>query len=124
IDLLSVLTHEAGHFLGLAHSADADATMFSEYKMGSTGLRDLSPDDVKAICAAYPPDRQTRGECSYLPRHGYSPDCKDVQLADPARLTECEASPAGAPAGALDLTPAAAALILLAARRSRRRLRA
>src|SRR4029078_11224854 len=81
LDLLSVLTHEAGHFLGLAHTTEVGATMFSEYKMGSIDLRDLAPDDVNEICAASPPGREVRGECSYLLHHGYSPDCLNVQQA-------------------------------------------
>src|SRR6185436_12882868 len=46
IDLLSVLTHEAGHFLGIAHSGVSDATMYPQYAPGNTALRDLTDDDV------------------------------------------------------------------------------
>lgn len=52
-DFLSVVTHEAGHFLGLAHSSSDEATMVAEYKRGTTDLRSLSPDDVAGICATY-----------------------------------------------------------------------
>src|SRR6185436_4346321 len=30
-DLLSVVTHEAGHFLGLAHATSATSTMYASY---------------------------------------------------------------------------------------------
>jgi hypothetical protein len=38
-DLLSVVTHEAGHFLGLAHATASTSTMFASYRPGSTALR-------------------------------------------------------------------------------------
>jgi predicted Zn-dependent protease len=52
-DLQSILTHEAGHFLGLAHSADSTAVMYAFYHAGSTTLQ---PDDVNGICSIYSPD--------------------------------------------------------------------
>ncbi len=53
LDLGSILTHEAGHFLGLAHSADATAVMYAHYRPGSTTL---SADDVAGICSIYHAD--------------------------------------------------------------------
>jgi len=70
VDLNAVLTHELGHFLGLSHSFSHDATMFSSYE---PGMKTLETDDVEAICASLPPDRQTVD--SDLPRHGFSTDC-------------------------------------------------
>ena len=75
VDLLAVLTHETGHFLGLAHSQDDTATMFASYVMGTTTIRTLSPDDQAAICAAYPVGRTATGACTGLPRHGWAPVC-------------------------------------------------
>ena len=74
-DLPSIVTHEAGHFLGIAHSAVSDSTMFPDYKPGSTTLRDLTADDVSAICAAYPPGGAIPSTCDTTPRHGFESDC-------------------------------------------------
>jgi MYXO-CTERM domain-containing protein len=78
-DLLSIATHETGHFLGLAHSAESDATMFANYGVGTTALRDLSADDISGICAAYPPSMPHSADCNTEPRHGFSSLCAAAQ---------------------------------------------
>ena len=50
-DLQTILTHEAGHFLGLAHATKETSVMYAYY---SDDARNLSEDDVAGICAAYP----------------------------------------------------------------------
>ncbi|HEX3849488.1 MAG TPA: matrixin family metalloprotease [Polyangiaceae bacterium] len=73
-DLDSMLTHEAGHMLGLAHTLVASATMFGSYTPGTDTQRTLADDDVQAVCAAYPADRApSRTSCS--PRHGFADLC-------------------------------------------------
>ncbi|MGD8861874.1 MAG: matrixin family metalloprotease [Myxococcales bacterium] len=53
-DLGAVLTHEAGHALGLGESMDApDATMWPFARMGDTHQRTLSEDDEAGIIEAY-----------------------------------------------------------------------
>jgi Matrixin len=59
-DLQAILTHEAGHFLGLAHSADTSALMYALYQPGAI---QLTADDTDAICAVYPAN-QAGGGCS------------------------------------------------------------
>lgn len=63
IDLQSVVTHEVGHYIGLAHSQVSDSIMAPSYCQNgdkcSTSKdisRALGDDDVKAVCALYPPD--------------------------------------------------------------------
>lgn len=120
-DLLSVATHEVGHFLGIAHSPEADATMFTNYQPGTTTLRDLSADDVAAICAAYPPEMPKSDTCDAEPRHGFSEDCAVDQPDPPAAKQGCAvAGPGAAPRGSsLSALGLVAALGALTSRRRR-----
>jgi len=77
-DLESIVTHEAGHFLGLAHSEVYAATMFATYLPGNPAMRDLDPDDVAAICAAYPAGRPVTSQ-SCDPRRGFTKQCSEEQ---------------------------------------------
>lgn len=60
-DLQSILTHEAGHFFGLAHATSPTPIMYAQYQPGHTHL---TQDDVDAICAVYPPLQPNQGGCS------------------------------------------------------------
>ena len=86
-DFASIVTHETGHFLGLAHSGDNRATMFANYTPGATAMRNLTADDVAGICEVYRPDgtravlngKVTQGpQCDPTPRRGYTSDCADA----------------------------------------------
>lgn len=74
IDLQNTLTHEVGHFIGLAHNcgdpglpacgpAFADATMYPNTSPGDLQKRSLSDDDVAGLCAIYP-DRSGGSGCA------------------------------------------------------------
>ncbi len=74
VDLQAVVTHEVGHYIGLAHSDDQDSIMVARYcasadRCGeSTDVaRGLSEDDRKAVCTLYPPPN---GERSPAPASG------------------------------------------------------
>jgi MYXO-CTERM domain-containing protein len=57
-DLQSVLTHESGHFFGLAHVIEPAATMFASYTGGGNiDRRTLEANDRQGICTIYPPGR-------------------------------------------------------------------
>lgn len=61
IDLENTATHEVGHLLGFAHVLDPEATMHGQSDPGDVAKRDLSADDVLAVCEVYPAGRRTPG---------------------------------------------------------------
>jgi MYXO-CTERM domain-containing protein len=77
-DLANTMAHEAGHFLGLAHTPDVNATMYFEVVNPlETSKRDLDDDDVAGLCAIYPAG-QPPISCVPLPAEnvsGYGFNC-------------------------------------------------
>lgn len=102
-DLENTMTHELGHVLGLDHSADTTATMFASAPRADLSKRDLSPDDVDAICTVYPAG-EPPGECYGVARE----DPPDVRFSP----TLCHGG---------SLTSSASACLLLALLGTRRR---
>jgi hypothetical protein len=78
-----IVTHEAGHFLGLAHSLDEEAVMFASYDTFDLFTRELNQDDIDGICALYPPDDAL--ECS---EPGYVDAALNQEACDEAALAE------------------------------------
>ncbi len=118
VDLQTILTHEAGHFLGLSHTApeNAEATMRVAWNGRGTELRTLEPDDVAGICDAFPPQRKAPRACE--PVHGFGSGCNEPS-ADAEEEGGCTLAVRKPSAEA---SPWALLLVLLAfARRSRRR---
>jgi hypothetical protein len=64
IDLQAVITHEVGHYIGIAHSDDPSSIMVPSYcdqvenrcEKGKIAARRLSDDDLAAVCTLFPPD--------------------------------------------------------------------
>lgn len=97
-DLESTLAHEVGHAVGLRHSEDPEATMFTRPQPCASERRDLAEDDLEAIAALY---------------GGAGPS---DQAIDPEQPAGCSA--AGGPGGGAPLLVIAwAAGAVLAARR-------
>jgi hypothetical protein len=121
-DLQSILTHEAGHFLGLAHSDKGCPTlaecpsMDAMYRTGSDDFRTLDTDDIAGICTVYPAGR-TANENSCAPRHGFASECGMA-----GHKGCCSTAPGAASSrGAAGMLAALMGLGLFAARGRRRR---
>ena len=54
MDLLSILTHEVGHLIGLDHPPLPEATMFMSSVEGEIKKRDLAVDDERGLCDIFP----------------------------------------------------------------------
>jgi hypothetical protein len=81
--LQDVLAHEMGHFLGLSHSNESGALMSTGYAELAVSRELLTPDDVAAICAIYPPGAPL--DCPEPPPPSYD----ECQLAPGERVNNC-----------------------------------
>jgi hypothetical protein len=123
-DLESIVTHEAGHFLGIGHSPDPGATMYAYYEPGSASKRELDADDLAAECAVYPPDYSRSVDPSVkssgeLPAGPCVPTATDEALLQPPGIG-CRVDGSGGDGQAAVVTTL---VVLVAARLSKRRAR-
>jgi hypothetical protein len=70
-DLIAVITHEVGHFIGLDHTASfmnvpGDPTMAPRVGECEADKRTLESDDIDALCLIYPRGQPARS-CDALP---------------------------------------------------------
>jgi hypothetical protein len=91
IDLENVITHEAGHFFGLAHSEVAAATMYARAPRGEISKRTLHEDDLLGFCAAYP--EPLTGTCDFTPHGGFDPTCPADDAPSGRDGCGCHAAP-------------------------------
>lgn len=120
--LLYVLTHEVGHFLGLAHSPVSGAVMSTGYQSLPFSPNLITADDAAAICAVYPPgpklkcaESQPAYDQCQIPL-GEHPPC---QLASVTQDAGCSCHVTSAPTRAWPALTAIGAIIT--ALRTRRR---
>ena len=71
ISLEATVTHEAGHFVGMAHSQDTSAIMYAFYQSGAIALTD---DDNAGVCAIYGSAPSSGGSCAV----GWSSDASGL----------------------------------------------
>jgi hypothetical protein len=85
IDLESLLLHELGHAIGLAHSLRPEAVMRAGVRQGRL-VRSLAEDDVRGVCTLYPPRPRTEPRPEALgPRGGASAGDAAQAQASPLR---------------------------------------
>ena len=92
-DFQAIMTHEVGHFIGIAHSPFDSAVMFASYSPGSTAQRKLTEDDIEAVCAIYPPDSKVA--CNTEPRNGFSASCEKKEEEKGCSVASLGAQPQG-----------------------------
>lgn len=71
-DVKNVITHEAGHMLGLDHPPGEETTMYYEADPGETKKRSLEQDDIDGLCTIYPKTEAPKedpdtGCCTHTP---------------------------------------------------------
>jgi len=108
-DVENTLTHELGHFLGLAHVSDPEATMYADSPEGETEKRSLGTDDIDGVCFVYP---------AGAPTPGVDPPMTGISRGALTSATSCGVSP-GSSNGHGPLS----ALLVLSALAWRRRTR-
>jgi MYXO-CTERM domain-containing protein len=114
-DLQTILTHEFGHFLGLAHSNMTRAVMYPTAGLGEI-RSDLNSDDSAGICAIYPERATPPGRCIGIPYGGLATTPGGARVVGTHNVS-CAVGrgPSGRPSAA------ALALVALVAVASRRR---
>lgn len=90
MDLPLIALHEAGHFLGLAHSDDPASVMTADVHAGATAPHALSADDARAVCALFPPGAMT---CDDKPRGGLRRTCGGAVAAGDQRADRTDHGP-------------------------------
>lgn len=122
-----VALHEAGHYLGLAHSQVPNAAMEDGYDPLELVSHELTRDDVEAICALYPPDDDLDCSPPGFVAAGLDEDACDEVAAAP-RKNAADNSGGGCNLAAGKLSPTGwwvtslvVALVVGVARRGRRR---
>jgi len=91
-DLRGIITHEAGHFIGIGHCNVEDpndpndpcklATMFASAERNAVEKRSLAQDDIDAVCDIYPPGNLDE-TCTAIPIGGLQLNCETTEAGNP-----------------------------------------
>jgi MYXO-CTERM domain-containing protein len=138
-DLRGIVTHEAGHFIGIGHCNPIDeddpddpcviATMYAQAERNAVDKRSLAPDDINAVCDIYPPGTLDE-TCTAIPIGGLQLNCETTESGNPiacdapgaaSSSSGCSCSTTQTPADALWATIAALIGLTVRRRRSARR---
>ena len=104
-DLASIVTHEAGHFIGIGHSEVDDATMFASAARTSIDKRTLDQDDIDAVCDIYPPG-SLDDSCNAAPMGGLELNCETDAAGDPIVCDDPASAPGSSSGCSATRTPA------------------
>ena len=115
-DLRSIVTHEAGHFIGIGHSPDQGATMFNSAERTSVDKRTLATDDINAVCDIYPPGNLDQ-TCDATPMGGLLLNCETTGAGEPIECDDPASPPSngGCSAGSMTQPPTDTWAMLLGA---------
>ena len=136
-DLRGIVTHEAGHFIGIGHCNPINkddpndpcvvATMYSQADRNAVDKRSLAPDDINAVCDIYPPGNLDRS-CTAIPIGGLQLNCETTESGNPIACDApgaasgssggCSCSTTQTPANALWATFAVLVVLTVTRRRS------
>jgi MYXO-CTERM domain-containing protein len=119
VDLANVVTHEAGHFLGLGHSNVFGATMSANALLGETSKRSLEQDDREGVCDIY--KSYSAPGCSerdFAPDRGFTPRCGSDD-PDASSCAACAVGSKHASHAPLPLAMLALVVVLRLRRRAR-----
>jgi hypothetical protein len=97
VDLQSVLVHEVGHVLGIAHSDASEAQMNPIFQLGELAPKALAADDERAICTVYPNRAQRLAATGLVPSTpcNLAPGGPDGSCGDPQISHGCSSIPIG-----------------------------
>lgn len=112
VDLATVGLHEAGHGIGLGHSADESAVMYFRYH---GALSQLTPDDLMGLDALYggvilPPPTSTRTATATpattaTPPSTATATASSTATASPSATSSLTATPTASPSLTATMTP-------------------